>query len=76
MPPIGPVDPSQPSSRAMQWVKNRNNIIDNYLKKQVEQYEREKDLSISVIDQDRLDIHDFLKSLKKCDSDNLPEAKQ
>ena len=35
-----------------------------------------KDLTISSIDQDRLDIHDFLKRLKKCDSDDLPEAKQ
>ncbi len=69
---------SSPRSKAsaMQWVKNRNNIIDMYLKKQIEQYEREKDLRISLIDQDRLDIKDFLKALKKCESDNLPEAKQ
>lgn len=69
-------DPSQPSTRAMQWVKNRNNIIDMYLKKQIDHFEREKDLHISLIDQDRLDIHYFLKGLKKCDSDNLPEARQ
>ena len=42
----------------------------------MEIFEKERDLSISNIDQDRLDIHDFLKRLKKCESDDLPEAKQ
>ena len=74
--PVGGEKLDQPSAKAMQWVKNRNNIIDMYLKKQIDQFEREKDLHISLIDQDRLDIHDFLKQLKKCESDNLPEARQ
>nr|KAG5692336.1 hypothetical protein BaRGS_033201 [Batillaria attramentaria] len=37
--------------------------------------EREKDFLISHLDRDRLDMTDFLKNLKQCDSDNLPQAK-
>ena len=70
------MDANSPSAKAMAWVKNRNNISDMHLRKKLEVYERQRDLNMTTIDQDRLDTKDFLKVVKKCDSNSLLESRQ
>ena len=41
----------------------------------LEGFERERAQSITNIDHDRLDVKDFLKGVKHCASDQLPESK-
>ena len=60
----------------MQRAQKMNNIVEASMRRQLEQFERQKDNIITLIDQDRLDIHDFLKNLKKCPSEELPETRQ
>ena len=70
------MDPTQPSMKAMSMVKIRNNITDRELRRTLGHFEDEKSAAILVIDHDRLDMRDFLRSIKHCGSDELPEARQ
>ena len=69
------VSTEAPSSRALRHLNNRNNVADLYLRKRLQQMEREKNFYISYLDKDRLDVTDFLKNLQRCDSDELPQSK-
>ena len=70
------MDTNSPSAKAMAWVKNRNNISEMYLRKSLELFEKERDINMTLIDQDKLDVMDFKKHIKKCDSNELSESKQ
>jgi hypothetical protein len=65
-------DPSQTSPQARALVNNRNNLADMYLRKTLAQVEREKTASITELDHERLEVLDFLRNLKICDSDKDP----
>ena len=71
----GTPDPNQPSPRAMHFIKNRNNMNDLQLKRQLDKFNKEKAVCMYNIDHDRLDVKDFLKDVKHCASDELPESK-
>jgi predicted adenine nucleotide alpha hydrolase (AANH) superfamily ATPase len=61
---------SSPSGVSLKRLNIKNNLAELYLKKQLDQYKREKTFSISHIDRDRFDTRDFLKQVKKIESDN------
>ena len=72
-----PADGSTPkTSQAMKFVNNKNNKVEQRLRKTLDQYSRERTLSMYQLDQERLDIHDFLRDLKRCESNESPEAKR
>ncbi|GFO41597.1 elongation factor 1-beta [Plakobranchus ocellatus] len=64
-----------PSNRALRQLNNRNNLADLKLRKTLEQFDREKVFSISMLDRDKLDTRDFLKAVRYCDSDYLPQSR-
>ena len=68
-------DPNNPAgnSTVLEIVRNKNNLADLILRKRVEEYERELQWTIVKIDQERLDVFDFLKKLKICESDKMSE---
>ncbi|XP_064634069.1 uncharacterized protein LOC135491982 isoform X2 [Lineus longissimus] len=66
------IDPSQPSPQARALVNNKNNLADMTLRKTLAQVEREKVASITELDHERLEVLDFLRNLKRCDSDRDP----
>ncbi|XP_064634072.1 uncharacterized protein LOC135491982 isoform X3 [Lineus longissimus] len=68
----GMIDPSQPSPQARALVNNKNNLADMTLRKTLAQVEREKVASITELDHERLEVLDFLRNLKRCDSDRDP----
>lgn len=61
---------SSPSGVSLKRLNIKNNLAELYLKKQLDQYKREKTFSISHIDRDRFDTRDFLKQVQKIESDN------
>ena len=61
--------------QSLEIVRNKNNAAELMLRRRLDAYDREKALSIMTIDHDRLDTKDFLKDLKICNSDDLPEAR-
>ena len=63
------------SSRAsiLQWVRNRNNQAELYLKNILDFHHRQYVLSVIRLEEERLDWHAFLKKLKECNSDDLSE---
>ena len=67
---------AQPSLKSRALVRNRNNISEMKLAKQIKDYDRERSMIILSLDHDRLDMKDFLKQIKKCESDELPESRQ
>lgn len=71
----GSHDPNQPTQRAMHFIKNKNNISDMRLRQTLVQYDREKASSMYNIDHARLDVKDFLRDVRYCASDQLPESK-
>ncbi|XP_061177856.1 uncharacterized protein LOC133186634 [Saccostrea echinata] len=61
---------SGPSGVSLKRLNIKNNLAELYLKKQLDQFQREKTFSISHIDRDRFDTRDFLKQIQKIESDN------
>lgn len=66
----------QPTLKNRALFRNRNNISDMILAKQIKDYDREKSMIILNLDHDRLDMKDFLRQIKICKSDELPESLQ
>ena len=63
------------SSRAsiLQWVRNRNNQAELYLKNILDFHHRQYVLNVIRLEEERLDWHAFLKKLKEYNSDDLSE---
>ncbi|CAH1785982.1 unnamed protein product [Owenia fusiformis] len=55
--------------RNLQRVNNKNNIQELYLRRRLEGFNREQTHNISLIDKDKYDQYDFLKQIRKCESD-------
>ena len=72
----GMAESAQPAIKNMAIVKNKNNVTEMTLAKQIEEYKREQSMVLLSIDQDRLDMKDFLRQIRICESDDLPEARQ
>lgn len=62
--------------KAMQKVSNRNQVAENYLKKQLQTYDKQRKFRIASIDQEKLDTWEFFKQIKICPSDKLPASKK
>ena len=67
--------PETPAKTAMKNLAVRNNVADLHLRKKLYHMERQKVYSLTDLDKDRLDVNDFLKNLRKCESDDLPVSK-
>jgi hypothetical protein len=59
----------------MQAVRTKNNIDDLKLKRELGQSEKEKAISLLLIDHEKLDLREFLRTIKVCDSDDLLESR-
>ena len=55
------------------YVKNKNNLEELFLQRLLASYRREETQSVRRIEQERLDWMEFVKRVKTCDSDNMPE---
>ena len=60
----------------IQNARIKNNVAENLLKRRLEAFDRMESMSVFNIDHERLDLCDFLRNLRKCDSDDLPENTQ
>ena len=73
-PPPGDLGPPGSSKDSiLQWVRNKNNQEDIYLKKALEFHQRELVFKMIKLEEERLDWHAFLKQLKECNSDDMSE---
>lgn len=62
-------------NKSLVGVKVKNRISDMTLARAIEKIEEDRLQKIAHLDHDRLDIHDFLKDINYCKSDDLPESK-
>ncbi|CAD5120783.1 DgyrCDS9342 [Dimorphilus gyrociliatus] len=62
-------------NRSLARVKVKNRISDMTLSRVIERIEEDRLIRIAHLDHDRLDVHDFLKEINYCKSDDLPESK-
>ena len=68
---LGPPGASRAS--ILQWVRNKNNQEDLYLRKVLEFHQRELVDNMIRLEEERLDWHAFLRKLKECNSDDMSE---
>ena len=71
----GEEDPRRRST-ILELVQNKNNMAENLLRKRLAKYQRQLDLTILKMDNDRLDVFDFLKKVKLCQSNKMAEFAQ
>ena len=65
-----------PSQKTLQFLKIRNNISRKKLVRDLDILERENTFNLTTITHESLDLKDFLRKVKRCSTDELPEAKQ
>lgn len=64
-----------PPSRVtvLQKVRNKNNMAENKLRRNLLEYNKEYEVEVKRVDQERLDVIMFLKQLQFCESDTLSQ---
>ncbi|CAC5390594.1 unnamed protein product [Mytilus coruscus] len=65
---------SGPAGRTLKTLNNKNNLATLYMRKQLDQLRRENTFSISHLDRDRFETHDFLQQVLRKDSDKHPSS--
>ena len=71
-------DPMAPNQRAtiLQIVRNKNNLEELMLRRRMDEYRKTLSIKMGDIEQERLDVFDFIKQLKLCESDTMDEYKK
>ena len=65
---------SGPAGRTLKTLNNKNNLANLYMKKQLDQLTREQTFSITHLDRNRFETHDFLQQVQRKDSDKHPAS--
>jgi hypothetical protein len=65
---------SGPAGRTLKTLNNKNNLVALYMRKQLEQLNREHTFCISHLDRDRFETHDFLQHIQRKDSEKHPAS--
>lgn len=60
----------------LQIVRNKNNLEELMLHRRMAEYRKTLVTRIGDIEQERLDVFDFIKQLKLCESDRMGEFKR